>query len=184
MPENTTLIYSFKVIFLHLLRSSISEVGNVKEKISQQNSNTNCYANSHSSLWTAVRWLACILAAPLTTRASLEAGLLRHNGSSRNQRDRNLKKKIFTKRNTNWVFCLFNKSLQGTCFNWIATSTAKQIIFCKMFPQAFQGVKPVTWLKTELRLCVQVRCNYALLLSFWGISWNVLFIFHRRWRLE
>lgn len=49
VPENTILTYSFKVILLHLIRSSISETGNVKEEISQQNSHTNCYANSHSS---------------------------------------------------------------------------------------------------------------------------------------
>lgn len=36
MPENTILIYSFKVIFLHLLRSSISEIGDVKEEIATQ----------------------------------------------------------------------------------------------------------------------------------------------------
>lgn len=32
-------------------------------------------------------------------------------------------------------------------------------------------------LKTKVGLCAQVRCNYAPLLSFWGISWNGLFLF-------
>lgn len=75
-------------------------------------------------LTSAVRWLAYIPAAPLTTGASSETGVLRHNGSFRNQRDRDLEKQsiktkpaIFTTRNTNGVFCLFNRGLQGTCFN-------------------------------------------------------------------
>lgn len=116
----------------------------------------------------------------LRTRAPSEAGILRHNRNSRNQRDRNLKK-IFTKRNRNWGFCLFNKSLQGTCFNWIATSTAKQIKICKTFSQPFQGVKPVIWLKAKPGLSAQVWRNYALLLSHWGISLELI-IFHRSWR--
>lgn len=83
----------------------------------------------------------------------------------------------------NWGFCLFNKSLQGTCFNWIATSTAKQIKICITFPQPFQGVKPVIWLKTKPGLSAQVWCNYALLLSHWGISLELI-IFHRSQRLD
>lgn len=81
-------VYFFKAIFSYLLRTSVSEIGNVKEEISQQNSNTNCCANSHSSQQ-AVRWLPDILAAPLTTQASSEPGVSRHNESSTNQRDRN-----------------------------------------------------------------------------------------------
>lgn len=77
-------------------------------------------------LTSAVRWLAYIPAASLTTGASSETGVLRHNGSFRNQMDRDLEKEkqtiktnptIFTKRNTKGVFCLFNRGLQGTYFN-------------------------------------------------------------------
>lgn len=93
-----------------------------------------------------------------------------------------LKKKSSQKETWIEVFCLFNKSLQGTCFNWIATSTAKQIKIFKTFPQPFQGVKPVIWLKTKPGLSAQVWCNYALLLSHWGVSLELI-IFHRSWRL-
>lgn len=152
----------------------------MKEEISQQNSHTNCYANSHSSQWTAVRWLAHIPAAPLGHPRRLA---YQDTTETLEIRGTEILKKIFTKRNMNWGFCLFNKSLQGTCFNWIATSTAKQIKICKTFPQPFQGVKPVIWLKSKPGLSAQVWCNYAPSLPHWGISLELI-IFHRSWKLD
>lgn len=156
--------------------------------ISQENSNTGCSVNPHPAQWAAVnrtagrrssctRWLQEHLWKQ-SQWDTAEALGIRGTGISY--------RSTFTTRNTGGVVCLFNKSSQGTCFNWIATSTAKHIQIWKTFPQPSQELKPTTWVESRARVvCTSQMCLRPMVVLPRDITeLTVSIFFHRRWRLE